>query len=112
MENFFWNAEFYRDIEELIDKISDEEDLSDLEDDWSIECREGELQKVITLSPDWMMERISEERFEEDGDTYEKVYDMLEKNIDFEKIDTLMPELWYETRIKFIITKQDLLECL
>lgn len=110
MENFFIDENFYSDLSELIEHTSDEEDLSDIDDDWSVVCNESKLEKVVTLSTDWIIRYIGEERFEEDGDTHEKVYDLLERRIDYEAINSRMPELYYPTRVKFTITKQDLLD--
>ena len=110
MENFFIDENFYTDLGHLIDSVSDEEDLSDLDNDWSVECNESKLEKAFTLSTDWIMQYVGEERFGEEGDAYKKCYDLLESSIDYEKINAQVPELYYFTRKRFTITKQDLLD--
>lgn len=110
MENFFVDENFYFELSDLIDSTSFEEDLSDLEDDWSVEANWSNLEKAFTLSTDWIMKYIGEERFDEDSDTHEKCYDLLERCIDYDRINSLVPEMYYATKEKFTITKQDLLD--
>lgn len=110
MENFVIDDKFYRDFEELIYDISEEDDLSDLEENWAIEAYECELEPVFKLCANWICDRINEERFNEDGEPYDKIYEILSKEIDFEKINEQIPKYWYPGRNKFTITKKDLLE--
>ena len=56
------------------------------------------------------MDRINEERFDEDGHPYDKVVKVFKDNIDFEKINSQMPKLYYGNNKSFLVTKQDLLE--
>ncbi len=69
MQNFFYNNDYYTDLEDFIEKVFDDE------------C--------------------------------EKITKSLKDNIDYKKINALMPKLYYENyRDKFTITKQDLLNAL
>lgn len=110
MENFVIDDKFYRDLEELIYDISEEEDLSDLEDDWEIEAFECNLEPVVTLNVDWIMGRISTDRLGEEDEPFDQISKILNEEIDFEKINNLIPKYYYPGRSKFTITKKDLLE--
>ena len=112
MENFFYDDKFYSDLGELMDDLDyyEEEDVLKLPDDYSLDCKESKLEPIVTLSVNWIGERIDEERFTEDADEIEKIEKVLSANIDFEKINSLMPKLYYESKEKFKITKADMLE--
>ena len=112
MENFFYSDKFYSDLGELMDDLDlyEDEDVSKLPDDYSLDCKYSELEPIVTLSADWIGERIDEERFTEDGDEIEKIEKILSANIDFEKVNSLMPKLYYESIEKFKITKADMVE--
>jgi spore cortex formation protein SpoVR/YcgB (stage V sporulation) len=110
MENFFYNDEFYSDIGDLCSALDlDEETIKSLPDNYAIEAFESMLEPVVSLSADWIFNRINEERYTEDGNESEKVYKILEI-IDYATINAQMPKLYYPTRKKFIITKADLLD--
>lgn len=111
MENFFYSDGFYSDIEGIFTELDfDEDHLEDIEDDWKVECQESDLEPVVKLTPEWICEHINEERFREDGDEWDKIYAILKDNIDFDKINLLIPELYYPSRRKFTITKQDIVD--
>ena len=112
MENFFFNGRFISDMDDLLLCLDlDEETIPYLPEDYSIECFDTELEPIQTLSAEFIAENISEERFSEnnyDGE-YSNVVKLLNENIDFDKINSLLPKLYYETNRKFTITKADLL---
>ena len=111
-ESFFIDDEFYDDIYHYAESMDGE--IEDLEDDWAIQVTACELQPLVTLTPDWIVERICEERFSEDNSDqeYEKIIKALKQCIDFDKLNSLMPKLNYATREKYFITKTDLLEAI
>lgn len=112
-ENFFKYDKFYSDFDDLLSEleIDELEDAKNLPDDYSIECHESRKEPIVRLDAAWILERIDEERFpEEDNDrTSSKIAKILKEHIDFDKINSLMPELYYEDRKKFVITKQDII---
>ena len=110
MENFFYNDEFYDDIGSLMDAQDIDETMDGIDDQWEIECREGQLEPIVTLSVEWIMDRINPDRYTEDGDECHDIADLLEQYVNYEEINTQMPKLWYPTRKKFTITKQDLID--
>lgn len=112
MENFFYNDEFYPDLGELMIALDiEDEDVEKMEDTWAIEAWGSSLERLVVLSPDWIVDRIDSERFTEEGDEADKIAKILEQ-VDWKKINEQIPELYYEgpKSSKFIITKNDLLE--
>lgn len=111
MENIFYQDEYYSELSDLMDALDlDEDNVHDLPDDYVLNCKECDLEPIIELSANWICEHISEERFSEEGIEADKLYKILAENIDYEKVNALIPKLYYESRKKFTITKNDLIE--
>jgi len=114
MENFFYNDNFYSDMESFIhENFDDESEIAELDDDKLFLCKGSKLEPILKLSAEWIAERIDDERFSENNNDneVEKIMKVLSGNIDFDKINALLPELYYENyKDKFTITKQDLLD--
>jgi len=115
MENFFYKDDFYTDLESFIhENFEDESEIHELEEDKLFLCRSGKLEPIIELSVEWIINRIDDERFSENNSDSE--LDKIAKaltGLDYEKINELMPKLFYENyKEKFTITKQDLLDAL
>lgn len=114
MENFFYNDNFYSDMESFIhENFDDESEIAELDDDKLFLCKGSKLEPILKLSAEWIAERIDDERFSENNNEneVEKIMKVLSGNIDFDKINSLLPELYYENyKDKFTITKQDLLD--
>lgn len=111
MENFFYNDEFYGDLESLMDGLGldSEADVYQLPDDWFVTCIESKCEPVFTLSVDFITDAINEERFTEEGREIDEINEALSNNIDFEKINALIPNIYYPTRTEFFVTKADLI---
>lgn len=114
MENFIYNDKFYSDLGDLCDDIFETgKEISELPDDWAITCLETNIEPIVKFSLDWIFDRIDEDRFpenESDDRTVTKVQKILSEYINFEKINELMPKLYYEGNKKFNITKKHLLD--
>jgi len=114
MENFFYNDDFYNDVDSFIhENFEGLDEILGLEDDKQFHCTGSVLQPIITLSSYWITDRIDDDRFSENGVDEEciKINKILDENIDYDKINSLLPKLYYENRKdKFTITKQDLLD--
>lgn len=96
MEDFIYNEKLYGDIEELSEDLFEtEEDIFSLPEDWEIECEQADAEPIFKFDLDWIMDRIDEERFTEDGYEYEDLESLLCDNINFDIINKLMPLLWY-----------------
>lgn len=106
--NFFYNDRFYTDIEELmLDLEIDEENIEEADDFYV--CFEAKLEPMFKLDENFIIDNINEERFTEDGNEIERIEKLI-KETDFSEFNSKVPKLWYETRIKFEITKADLYE--
>lgn len=115
IENFFYGDSLYSDIYELADYIENNDcEIHELPDDYVLECFKSELSPLVEFDAQWIAERIDDERFPEDNDdkVFSKIINALNECIDFKKLNSMIPELYYETRMKFYITKQDLLNAI
>lgn len=112
MENFFLDDKFCSDLGDLCHHLDlDDDAIAALPDDWFVEVVESSLEPVVKLSADWIVNKVNDDRWTEDGNEVGKVYKALEL-IDFDKVNAAMPTLYYESRPlkKFKIKKADLLD--
>ena len=113
MENFFYNDNFYSELSECCDYNDwDKEEIESYPDDFKLEVECSELSPIVEINAEWITEKIDEERFSEYrcDDEVSKIMKILNENIDFEKINRLIPKLYYGNRKKHYFTKADLLE--
>ncbi len=119
MENFFIDETFYTDFSDLMDEMEIEEDnIHELPDDWSQKIQLSKLEKIFTLDKKFVADAIMqktdtwEERFPEDpSDRFMKKIEMaIENGIDIDKMNALIPELYYPINEFVTITKKDLIE--
>lgn len=109
-EPFFSNNNYYHSLNDLIDEIiSDDCDIEDLPDDYEIQCTKAELLPIIQYKAEYLAE-MAEEFSEENCDNeYNKILEAIKECCDFEKLNSMIPKLWYEIPSKkFKITKKDL----
>lgn len=101
---------FYDEIQDIAESIGYEE-LIEQSDDFTIEAYECDLEIIGFLDGETIAERaFDDDRFsEEDYDDKKKIAKILDANIDFDKINKLLPKLWYP-RKKIIITKDELID--
>jgi hypothetical protein len=113
MTNFFYNDYFYSELTELIDHEGWElEDVLCFDDDFTITANDARSEKIIKFDAEWITSQI-EDRFPEDVENqFDQVYKIFNDNIDFKKINDLLPENWYMLKKTFKITKADLIEAL
>lgn len=114
MENFLIDDRFYSEIEDLIDDVLDWEgvdELDQLDDDWSIQACETELEPMYKISLNQIWNMLDSDRLPENSDFVETQLDkLLQKYINFDAINEGMPKLYYPKRKgEFTITKKDLL---
>lgn len=110
MENFFYDDKFYGYFEDFIEDIEEEYDceIEDLPEDFSVEVSESELKPILILSIDDInieSENYSDENEDNESDEILKV---LKENIDFEKINSLIPKNYHRAK-KVVLTKEQLL---
>jgi hypothetical protein len=118
MENFFYDDRFCSDISDLMDIFDiDEENLSELEDNWMATCEETTFEKMFVLKKEFVLNAILnqtdtwEDRFpEESDDLFKKIEKAIGESIDIEKLNDGIPSLYYPNGKKFIVTKKDLID--
>ena len=118
MENFFYDDRFCSDISDLMDVFDiDDENLAELEDDWSVTCEETTLEKMFVVRKEFAVNAIVnqtdtwEDRFpEESDDLFKQIEKAISDAIDIEKLNEGLPSLYYPNGKKFKVTKADLVE--
>ncbi len=118
MENFFYDDKFCSDLSDLMDVFDiDEENVNELEDDWSATCEETSLEKIFVVKKEFAVNAIVsqtetwEERFpEEADDLFKQIEKAVTDAIDIDKLNEGLPSLYYPNGKKFKITKLDLIE--
>jgi len=118
MENFYIDTEFYSDIESYLSNNGiEDDDVINLEDDWSIKVQLSELKPMFQYKVDQITDDILratdrwEENFPEDSDTVFKELEFaIKQSIDLEKLNSLIPKLYYPSGIFDELTKKDLLD--
>lgn len=120
MENFFYEDTFCRDIQNLLYHLNIEsEDIAGLPDDWKVDCGKTNLEKIGTVSRNFITKHLAEiiqdrfdERMSDDPPAIlQEIESAIEKSFDIDKLNDLMPSLYYLNGEDFTITKQDLLAC-
>ena len=100
MENIFYNDHFFNDLTELLEyEEIEKQEIEEKPDDYFIEVGAGELEPILKLDVNHFSEYLydmNEERFPEDADEMLiKIVKVLKNNIDFGKLNQLMPKLYY-----------------
>lgn len=119
MENFFIEDEFFSGIEDYLSWAElDEESVPLLPDDWEQKVDESNLEKIFEADSD-IIECVydflidnNEERFgSEPNERIDKeIKDAIRVSIDLEKLNSLLPELYYPNGKTAKLTKKDLLQ--
>lgn len=102
---------FYSEIQDIAEDL-EYDFLIAQADDFTVEAYECDLERIGFLDGSVISERVfDEDRFtEEMADDQEKIAKILDENIDFDKINSLLPKLWYASNRKVIFTKQELID--
>lgn len=100
---------FFSEVQDISEHL-EYEFLVEQTDDFTVEAYECDLQFIVQLNGNCISESaIDEKRLSEDGDEVEDIAKILNDNIDFDKINALMPKLWYSSNRKIIFTKAELI---
>jgi hypothetical protein len=107
----FYNDRYYDELRDIIEDLElDELEIHELPEDYTLVAYETNLETIENIDADLIARGIDEDRFPEDNDrTYAQILKILNDNIDFEKINSLLPKLYYESGRKIIFTKADLI---
>lgn len=104
-----YEDKYYEDFSDLVEDL----DVESLEEGDIIECEDCSLELIMQLDADKLLdctESYWEERTSENGDEYEKILKVFEDNIDFEKLNSLLPKLWYPNGKEIIFTYEQIIE--
>lgn len=121
MENFFDDDRFYSNLEDYISDVFDWGDgdgsdmVKNLPKNWSVKVELSDLEPMFPVNSDGLCDLYGEayeDRGSEDGDEYERVKEAFDQCIDFEKLNSMIPKLYYPNNKYETITKQDLLDIL
>lgn len=116
-EPFCIDDRFFTGIEDYIDYF--ELELDDLDDDWFEECQSTTKRPMFNVSEndlkqmfvDWTDKH--EDEFPEESDRiFKELEAAIIESVDLDKLNSLIPELYYPNQNKFKITKQDIIEYL
>lgn len=115
MENFFYEDKFFSDLTDLFYEFDlTEEDTSDIDklpDDWAIKCMDANLERMFEITPDWIIENMPDDRSSEEGDEIDRFHVKLHQHRNIlDKLNELVPKLYYPSGKSFTITKQDLID--
>ena len=107
----FFNDRYYDELHDIILELElDAYDILQLPEDYTLVAYETDLETIQELNAKLILDAIDEDRFPENADsTCREILKILNDNIDFEKINSLLPKLYYESSRKIIITKADLI---
>ena len=115
MEDFFYNNDFYSELSDLCNYMDwGDDEINLLEDGFKLEVNLSALEPIVKFDSEWITERIKENRFSEQNSDSEVtiIMKILDDNIDFDKINSLIPKCYYPTKLKHYFNKQDLLDAL
>ena len=110
---YYFNDNFYSELYDLIDDELDfEKSPNELDDDFVLIYQECELQPIFTLDKDKLSDLlldVYEDRFSEDGDESHEVIKAINESIDFDKLNSMIPELWYPKHEKLKLSKSEII---
>lgn len=118
MENFFVDENYYSDLDDfLIDhEIYDKEGVQLLDDNWQQKIELSKLEKIFVIDKKWIVEQIyncNEDRFPENPEIIDnKISEAISSSVDFTKLNSLLPELYYPSGEFEVLTKKHLLDYL
>lgn len=115
MKNFFYNENFYSDIQALINNIHIEfnvDNAKELKEDWQIRVELADLEPIFEVDADILCELLAnqnEDRLTENFGEEQDVLAALNECIDFEKLKEKLPKLYYPNGKFMSLKKSDLL---
>lgn len=115
MENFFYNDEFYPDIECLVSYLGIyEENVNELDDNYSIKVELSNLEPIFSkIDASYICQLLAddeEDRLTENFDEEEEIMKALNESIDFIALNEKIPKYYYRANNFATITKSDLVE--
>lgn len=115
-ETYYYNDNFYFDFESLSEDLFEtEEEIRALPDDYELKVNLCELEPIVVFTAEKIAEHtVDEERYSEDGCDREvqRIIDALKESVDFEKLNSLIPKLWFPSKRFITFKKQDFINTL
>ena len=95
---------------DTFDEKEIQEYVEELPESYKLTLNGTKVEPIFELTADWILERVADERWTEEGAEISKVERLLEKYINFDAINQEMPRLYYEDRLnKITYTKEDII---
>lgn len=104
---------FEHSIEELIHEIyEDKEHVEEcFKDRFTLTIYECDEEYIYQFQVDDLIDIIGEERWDDEYSQVEKVAEAIKASVDFEKLNSMMPKLWFSNpRKPIVLTKEEILE--
>ena len=110
---YYFNDKFYNEVEEIIEDL----DLDCMDENATIKVENCDLEPIITLNANLIVDSLEnhlEDRYSEyRAETeYKRIVNVLKQNIDFDKINSELPKLWYPNNTFETYSKAQLLSFL
>jgi len=112
--NFFYEDKFCSDLSDLMDELDiGEEQLQHLPDGWSVKVELSKDEPMFQLKATDLEEMLydkHQDRYTEDTPDGPIIVKALNECVDFEKLNSMIPSLYYPSSNFVTITKQDLID--
>ena len=110
---YYYNENFYSEVEEIIEDL----DLDCMDENETLKVENCDLEPIITLTAKLIVDSLEnhlEERHSENCAEieYNRIVAVLKQNIDFDKINSELPKLWYPNNTFETFSKAQLLSFL
>ena len=105
----YYNENFYDELSDLVADL----DLEMFKEGDTITVEDCDLEPIGVLSSELLLDFLTdkwEDRQSEDGDEWIKVEKLIKENIDFYKINALLPKLWYPNGKEITFTYEQIME--
>ena len=112
MENFFYNDNFYLNLDDFIDDRN-ENFIDELDESSSFKIQLSTLEPMFQLHLGHLANilfDINEERYSEEGNEVFQIEKALKESIDFVKLNSMIPKFYYPNNKFEYITKETLKE--
>ena len=105
-----YNDNYYDELSDIIEDI----DVESLKEGDVIKCGNCTLEPIITLTANMIVDSLEnhlEERHSEDNvqEELQQITNVLKENIDFDKINSLLPKLWYPNGKEIVFTYEQIM---
>ena len=97
VENLFYGEEFYSDLWELADYFERNELIEEFEDNDTIDIFHSEEEPIAKFTAECILDQVECDRFSEHNNEkeYNQILKLLNENINFEKLNSEIPKLFY-----------------